>query len=801
MSTERHRRIESLFDRAVDIREPGPRDQFVVESCAGDESLCEELRGLLASYDTWTSMIPLPAPAPLRCGPYECVAPLGSGGMGAVYRARRADGAYQQDVAVKFLRGWLHSDPYVARFVAERQILANLNHPNISRLLDGGMTPAGEPYLVMELVEGEPLDRYCDQRKLNITARLDLFHQILDAVDYAHRNLVVHRDLKPSNILVTRDGGVRLLDFGTSKLLLDEETITGAAAFTPGFASPEQLRGEPAATTDDVFSLGVILFRLLTGDGPFDSHLGASLDRALRHAAPPRPETLPEPAAAEARSTTVHSLRAALAGDLSSILRKALAHDPALRYPSVAALADDLRRYREHRPVLARAQNWSYLAARGLRRHYRAFAAAVLLAATLAAATVFSLRQAASVRREADRAEAANRFLTDIFSMQARDPRSDSELTVRELLALAELRVTPLLGADPPMAADMDYVLGHGFFSQGDLPKARSVLERTLQRARQGNDIPRQASAIATLSMITYSEGRFDRARKEAQESLTLFERNPSAFAPPRAVALLFEAGTTLLYARPHDIAHRRFLERALALTNSHPGRISPSVRASCLQRLAESYINVDRRNAEARALLLEAVAIARSDPTQGNLLFECLQSLGRANRFLDRLEEDAQAQREALDYASRHFGPNHARTHIQRANWAHSLLGLQRMEEAYQESRAALAGMREWMPVPGMPLLRTNLAAAAHAACLTRRFAECESLAREGIRALGSDPQPGDLRVTDLEALLGLSLSGQTRLADARPFLLRALERNRSLDRRPIYFEALEAARQQLPP
>jgi len=317
-------------------------------------------------------------------------------------RARRVDGQFDQEVAIKFLRGSLRNDVYRARFVAERQILAHLNHPNIARLLDGGMTDEGEPYLVMEFVDGEPMDLYCDRHKLRIEARLLLFHQVLDAVDAAHRNLVVHRDLKPSNILVTREGIVKLLDFGTSKLLAEDVTMTGPAALTPAYASPEQLRREPVATTTDVFSLGVVLFRLLTGADPFGeskSYVG-SLERAIRETSPARPEALVDDRAAEARSSTLADLRKRLRGDLTSILHKALAYDPARRYPSVASLAADLHRYQDQRPVLARRQNWTYLCGRAIRRHVRIVSVAALFVIGLSAAAVFSARQARLAQRE-----------------------------------------------------------------------------------------------------------------------------------------------------------------------------------------------------------------------------------------------------------------------------------------------------------------------------------------------------------------------------------------------------------------
>jgi len=797
MSRERHRRVESIFDRALGISDSQAREEYLKESCTTDPGLREEVRQLLDSYDSWTAKLNLPTPAPLRCGPYECTQLLGTGGMGTVYRARRADGQYEQEVAIKFLRGSLRTDAYRARFATERQILAHLNHPNIARLIDGGVTADGEPYLVMEFVDGEPLDLWCDRLKLKVEARLALFQQVLDAVDAAHRNLVVHRDLKPSNILVNREGTVKLLDFGTSKLLAEDATMTALTALTPAYASPEQLRGEPAATTADVFSLGVVLFRLLTGSDPFGegkSSYAGSLHRALRETSPARPETLLSEQAAEARSSTVPQLRKRLQGDLSSILRKALAHDAAGRYPSVASFSEDLRRYAEQRPVMARRHNWTYLCGRALRRHARGAAAAALFVAGLAGAALYSAHQAWIAQREADRAQAANRFLTEIFEIPVKDSASRHDLTVRELLELAEKRVTPLLGSDPAVAADVDYVLGGALIWQEALPQARSLLERALRNARKAEDIPRQAAVMARLGWISYVVNQTGPAWKDSLEALELWKRHRKQFAPWQAVGVLHDAATSLLYIRPSDPVHREYFQEALALARRYPNQVPSSSLAACLQKLGESYINVDRRYQEAHGLLEEAVAIHRSDPSRGDLLLESLQSFGRVNRFLQRYGEDEKAQREVYDLSLRINGAHTRATISQHAIWAQSLLGAGRHQEAYEHSRQALADMRQLMPA-GSPLLWTNLSVASHAACRMERFPECEARAREAMQTLGRNPAADDLRVADTRALLGLSMARQGRRAEALPLIEEALRLNASLKRRPAYTAALEAA------
>lgn len=797
MNRERFRQIESLFDRALGMSDAAVRETWLNESCATDASLLHEVRQLLRSFDSWTAKLNLPPPALLRCGAYECEELLGVGGMGAVYRGRRIDGQYQQEVAIKFLRGSFRNDAYHARFLAERQILANLNHPHIARLLDGGITADAEPYLVMEFVDGEPIDRYCDRRKLRIVARIALFHQVLEAVECAHRNLVVHRDLKPSNILVNRQGTVKLVDFGTSKLLAADATMTGASALTPAYASPEQLRGEPAAITDDVFSLGVVLFRLLTGSNPFaeTTSYARGLERALRETTALSPDASIDVTAAEARSTTVAHLRKRMEGDLASILRKALAYDPALRYRSTTGFAEDLVRYGEQRPVLARHQNWGYIASRAIRRHARTVAALALLIAGLTGAALFSARQARIAQREADRAMAANRFLTEIFEIPAQDTASRAGLTVRELLELAQERVPPLLGADPAVATDLDSVLGNGFLWQGDIPRARMLTERARNRARQAGDIPRLAASMAKLSYIEYALNQFDAAWKESLEALDLWKRHKSAFTPRQSAEVLNGAATTLLYVRPYDVIHRQYFEEALALARRFPDQIPPASLSGTLQRLAESYLNVDRRFEEAHRLLIEGVAINRTLP-RIDLLLQSLQSLGRVSRFMGNYAEDEKSQREAYELSLRINGAGKPASISQHSIWALSMIGTGRTEEAYRESRQALLDMRQLMPVRGSPLLWTSLSSASNASCLSRRFAECESLARESIESLGPQTSANDLRLTDAEAFLGMSMAGQGHRAEGAPYIERALQRNQSLKRRPQYSAALETAR-----
>ncbi|MBS0396643.1 MAG: serine/threonine protein kinase, partial [Proteobacteria bacterium] len=367
MDAARWQRIKDLFEAARALPAP-ERARFLAGECGTDAGLRAELDSLLAADGVPEAILDRPAAAYLapgalatetrwlgrRVGVYEIVAVLGRGGMGDVYRARRADGAFDKDVAVKLVRAGFDTGFVLERFAAERQILAGLTHPGIAQLLDGGATADGLPYLVMELVEGEPIDRYCDGRALGLAARLDLFREVCAAVSYAHQRLVVHRDLKPSNILVTGAGAVKLLDFGIAKLLSagpgepeGDATVTAFTALTPAYSSPEQLQGLPVTTASDVYSLGVVLYRLLTGRSPYGSRpttTTAVLDSVLRGDAL-------APGAVIAAHGAPPGLPGRLDRDLDAIVLKALRKEPERRYASVEQMAEDVRRHLRRQPV------------------------------------------------------------------------------------------------------------------------------------------------------------------------------------------------------------------------------------------------------------------------------------------------------------------------------------------------------------------------------------------------------------------------------------------------------------------
>jgi tetratricopeptide (TPR) repeat protein len=435
LTPERWRRIEAIFHAALQIPESSRAD-FLAGSCDGDRALLAEMQRLLFAFEDEKRFQP---PATViepkgrlgeTIGGYKLDAELGQGGMGTVYLAHRVDGEFDQQVALKVVSSHLRTQFFTERFRTERQILAGLNHAHITRLLDGGVSALGDPYLAMEYVDGVPVDRYCDDKLLAVPDRIRLFLQACSAVEYAHRNLVVHRDLKPGNVLVAKDGNAKLLDFGTAKLLLAAppgSTTTRFRAMTPRYASPEQLRGEPVSTSMDVYSLGVMLYELATGAWPFgdpDSPI-AGLERAVRDIDPRPPGSVIADEAARLRSSSKAKLAGVLDGDLRHVIARAIEADSRRRYASVEQLSADLQRYLAGRPVLAREHTWLYRAARFAQRHRRLLAAAAVLTVVLGFAILTAVQEyGREQRRMVQVRNLSQSYLTDILNEVGKLPGS-----------------------------------------------------------------------------------------------------------------------------------------------------------------------------------------------------------------------------------------------------------------------------------------------------------------------------------------------------------------------------------------
>ncbi len=500
MTPEKWKQIKSVLEEAVEVT-PALRSDFLEKSCSGDDDLRREVEALLDFDDIKSDVLEqnaffavLPDGNDERVksfidrqiGNYKITGELGAGGMGAVYLAERADGAFSQQVALKLIKRGMDSDAILRRFFTERQILASLKHPNIAHLIDGGTTGDNLPFFVMERVEGETITEYAERENLDLEDRLKLFREVCAAVSFAHTNLVIHRDLKPSNILVTKDGSAKLLDFGIAKLLKSEnegDTATRNFVFTPEYASPEQVKGEKLTTATDVYSLGVILYELLTGNRPYktESKNISEIIRAVCETQPERPSSVvSRPRQIEKGDTNQNKQRTndhgqltkSLRGDLDNIILKALRKEQTRRYSSVEQFSEDIRRHLEGLPVTASRDTWKYRASKFVQRNRIGVAAIGLILLTLFAGIRAPLSPANIARRE--RAKAERRFndvrqLANSFMFEINEQIIKSPIKARELLVQRAVEYLDKLAAESGNDAELQSELATAYEKIGDV--------------------------------------------------------------------------------------------------------------------------------------------------------------------------------------------------------------------------------------------------------------------------------------------------------------------------------------------
>jgi serine/threonine-protein kinase len=548
-------RWQAADDLLAATLEHPPAERLAFLAAAEDGAAAEVVRGLLALEPhapaflergamehalSFLSRVEEERPGSLapgdRVGAYRIVQEIGRGGMSVVFLAERDDGRFQKRVAVKVMPVLLNLLPrhFGARFQSEREILAHLEHPAIARLLDGGETESGEPYLVMEYVEGEPIDSYCNRRRLSIEERIALFLVAGEAVAYAHQNLVVHRDIKPNNVLVSSAGEVKLLDFGIAKVLSEgseaaQHTVTGERVMTPAYASPEQVRGDPIRTVSDVYSLGVLLYQLLTGSMPHRTGGRAhEIALAILDQEPLRPSAAVGAAGSETRGSDPRRLRKRLRGDLDAITLKALRKTPERRYPSVEALLEDLRRHLTGAPVSARADDRAYRVGKFVRRNWPALVAGVALLAVGSASAAYHARRIQGerdvARREAATAQAVTDFVASLFEASNAWGSSQAHpdtITARALLEQGARRIRTELADQPEVRAELLSKLGSIHSSLGMSREAEALLTEavSLRRRLRRTDSKAMAEDLARLALVDYRKGDYGQAEALDREA------------------------------------------------------------------------------------------------------------------------------------------------------------------------------------------------------------------------------------------------------------------------------------------
>ncbi|MEQ1581248.1 MAG: tetratricopeptide repeat protein [Steroidobacteraceae bacterium] len=817
---ERWQHLQRVFAEATDL----PKDQqerFVKETCGGDEGLIGEVLAMLQcdaepSNGPLTNALDAAIDATTTdrrqaligtvVGSYRLVSVLGHGGAGSVYLAERSDRQYSAQVAVKIVESAaLHPDMSM-RFRAERQILASLNHPNIARLVDAGETEKGLPYLVMEYVHGSPVDRYCDQRQLDMDDRLELFLQICTAVQYAHQNLVVHRDLKPANILVTEDGVPKLLDFGIAKLLDASPVVTQSLALTrmndrlltPEYASPEQILGRPVTTSSDVYALGVVLYELLTGRRPYTVTATSQLEleRSICVTDPPRPSTVVRRPVdvLDSKGTTATSLAASrrvsperlekrLVGDLDAIVMRALRKEAVHRYGSVEQLAADLRRHLASEPVVARQGNWAYYSQRFVRRHAFGVAASITGITLLTAFAVMTSIQATRIANERDRAtqegqraEQVSNFMLDVFA--AADPfvNQGKEVTARELLDQASRRISGDLNQQPDVRARLLEAIGRAYRRQGQFDRAVVYLEDSV-RLRRENTSPGTSGLAGTLTelALTLRElGRFDESERSFNEAVSILSSQGQERTAAKA-DLLVGLGQMELQRGNLDRA-QDFLEQSAKLNSELFGPEHPEVATVLSDLMSVSLWKNDLEGAEKLAREAERIyriSLPELHPDRvmsQYLLGDILSRRGRTDEAGKLLEQALGAQRIL-------YGDASPRTAATMDALALTRQAQNRLDDAEKLAREALVaggkahGNRHFMT----GYYHTSLAGVL---IKKRKFAEAEKEARTALDIYNTSLPADHQYVASAEHQLGEIMLETGRPADAEALLTAAVNR-----------------------
>jgi eukaryotic-like serine/threonine-protein kinase len=698
----RWQQIQSLFEQLVDTRE-SDRDAQLARACGDDTELRSSVESLLKSDerqgDQLLSAIGEAAESLLedhqdrligkRIGPYRVASILGHGGMSIVYRGERDDSQYQQIVAIKVLQHSTVHPRLRSRLHSERHILATLDHPSIARLIDSGDLEDGTPYLVMEYVDGESIDVYCDSRTLFVRERLELFIQVCAAVQYAHRNLVVHRDIKPSNIFVTNDAVPKLLDFGIAKLLAPESlshtlpvTRLQERILTPENAAPEQVLGRPITTATDIYALGVLLYHLLTGRSPYRllSYSQLQLERAICMDDPLRPSQMvvaklsgekdaDRSRISDRRGLSPQRLRARLSGDLDSIVSMAMRKEPDRRYPSVEALADDINRHLLGQPVRARQGDWRYNTAKFMRRHLlvvSAVAAAFLGLALFAGVMLWQNHRIEMARsataQERDRAQQVSAFLVDVFSQADPFNAQGKESTAKDLLDRGAEKISGNLSLQPEVRAQLLESIGLAYRRQGFSERAIPLFEQAVAIRRQERplDNGRIAVALANLAHALTDSGHLISAQAYLEQAVALSESSSESRATETA-DILVQFGNFTMEAKSDPKRAAELFGKALNIYRSSPTNQNLQI-ASTLNGLALAAVWSDdfalAEHYQREALEIFQATVSRNYPDNAI----ALATLGYILTQREKYAEAEQVLNETLQIERTVFGADNQR-------------------------------------------------------------------------------------------------------------------------------------------
>ena len=806
LNRERWQVLSPHLERAMEMTDE-ERGRWLTSLRSRDPELSADLEALFEEQSSLDregfleGAVSLPPPASLAgqtIGAYTLVSAIGQGGMGSVWLARRSDGRFEGRAAVKLLNASLVGRAGEERFRREGSILARLTHPHIARLVDAGVSPAGQPYLVLEHVEGEQIDRYCDGKSLGVEARVRLFLDVLAAIAHAHANLIVHRDIKPSNVLVGTDGQVKLLDFGIAKLLEDETgageatalTREGGRALTPEYAAPEQVLGGAVTTATDVYALGTMLYVLLAGRHPAEGALQSPADlvkaivdtepRRLSDAVTGARTRKPEALAASAalRSTTPDALAHALKGDLDIIVCRALKKRPEERYASVTAFSDDLKRYLNDEPISARRDTLAYRATKFVRRHPRGVAAAGAVVLLLASLVGFYTKRLAAerdrARLEAQKAAKVSELMTGLLT--GADPyetRQGKEPTVRGILDAGAERLEKELAGQPELQAEMLTVMGRIYLRLGLQDKAQSLLEQALAAGRRafGPEHERVAQSLNELGVVLEHKGDYSAAASVLEQSLAM-RRKLLGHEHKDVAVTLVELGR--VYMDQGDDQHAESLFReSLAIRKKVLGEEDHETGTSLSDLALLAWRRGDLETAE--SLYRQSLAIYRK--TRGDNHPNVATILAILAAIAAERQDFAAADamfRESLAIDRKALGEKHPDLASTLNKVSTALRQQGKYDEAVSASREAL---QIAIPAlgddnPDVALYTLNLAR-AHLA--RKDAATAQPLLRQALEVRERAYRRGHWRIGEAKSLLGECLTALGRYEEAEGLLLDA--------------------------
>ena len=711
-------RLNRLLEAALALDERA-RIDWLKSLSVSDADLAPLLERLLSATDRTETADFVARPPPLpaeeqpgqRIGPYRLVSPLGEGGMGAVWLAERADGAFERQVALKLPHAEWIDRGLAQRFARERAVLASLNHPNIAQLFDAGWSESGRPYLALEYVEGQPILAWCDTHHLDTSARLRLFVEVIRAVAHAHAHLVVHRDLKPSNVLVTAAGHVKLLDFGIAKLVTadsasaeeTELTRMSGRALTPSYAAPEQILGQPVTTAVDIYALGVMLFELLTGERPYRLGRTEVQSRAALEEAIVRVDATAPSAVAQDKA-----VRRALRGDLDAIVLKALKKQPQERYQTAAELADDIERQLDHRPVQARRDSRTYRLRRFVVRNRYAVTAVSAVMLALVAGLAATLWQAQAARQEAKHANTIKQFVLSVI--QEADPQASQRTREADmaLLSATEQRVAGELATRPDLQLEVRLAIATAYRNRGDWKRAREALRKAVDEARDKVD---RSNLDLLTARVRLAEWPIVNGPK-ALEELNAVVAIARGLGKP-AIPLLIEARLARLTS---GLASMRFesldndvpliaeVREVVALAE----RTYPAGHPRVVQTkmaLASVLEGISLKNAEAAAVLEAAWREANERKLMGAahpVRLHLQSRYGRQLCTVGRSEDGYRLLQESAELARTHHGPDSRALAVALGNWASAAYARGDLKQAIKLSREAYAIAAATEPVGG---------------------------------------------------------------------------------------------------